>query len=211
MAFKKGIKFEDLGLSKFLLSSLFKMGFETPTQIQSKAIPMLQEGCDLIAQASTGTGKTLAFGIPGLEGIDIDDKSVQVLVMCPTRELAVQVSNELIKLKGSQKLYVTPVYGGQEIGKLLNSLKKGSHVVVGTPGRLMDHIRRKSIDLSSIEVLVLECTASGNFAGCAWAQRINQPVKACTFDNGTLCSSEQSIVCVSNTLSRSSRRRLLET
>ena len=156
VVFKKGIKFSELDLSEALLKSLASMGFENPTQIQAKAIPLLQEGCDLIAQASTGTGKTLAFGIPCIESIDIEDKKVQALIMCPTRELAVQVSNELIKLKGSQKLYVTPIYGGQEMRKQTSSLKRGSHIVVGTPGRIKDHMQRGTLKLGKVKYLVLD-------------------------------------------------------
>lgn len=155
-ASKKAVSFKSLNLSKNILQSLTAMGFETPTEIQSKAIPVLKQGADLIAQASTGTGKTMAFSIPCLEMIKAENKNVQALIMCPTRELAIQVSSEIKKLTQGQSIFVTAIYGGQDIKYQLQSLKKGTHIVVGTPGRIQDHLRRKSLKLSQVEYLVLD-------------------------------------------------------
>jgi ATP-dependent RNA helicase DeaD len=110
----------------------------------------------LIAQAATGTGKTLAFALPCVESMNADDKNVQALILCPTRELAVQVSNELRKLTLGQKIFVTPVYGGQEMQVQLKALKRGTHIVVGTPGRVKDHLQRGSLKLGKVKYLVLD-------------------------------------------------------
>ena len=129
-------KFKNLGLSDNTLKALKKRGFEEPTPIQEKSIPILLKGvCDLIGQAQTGTGKTAAFGLPIIEQIKEKAKHTQVLILAPTRELAIQISEELNSLKGSKKLHIVPIYGGQAIDLQLRSLKKRVDIVVGTPGR----------------------------------------------------------------------------
>lgn len=153
---KKDTKFQELGLSKTTLKVLESLGFQSATEIQAKAIPLLKEKYDLIAQASTGTGKTMAFAIPCVEAIKKEDTNVQALVLCPTRELAVQVSTEIKRLAEDQGIFVTPVYGGQEIRIQLKALNRGSHIVVGTPGRIKDHLQRKSLKLSKLKYLVLD-------------------------------------------------------
>ncbi len=133
------------------------MGFSEPTPIQMLAIPPALEGLDIIAQAQTGSGKTLAFAIAALNKIWIPDRSPQILVLTPTRELAIQVAGEFVKLSNfMEKLRVLPVYGGQPIGKQTRVLKKGVHVVIGTPGRIIDHINRGNLDVSTISTLILD-------------------------------------------------------
>jgi ATP-dependent RNA helicase DeaD len=132
------------------------MGFEETTPIQAKTIPMAIEGKDLIGQAQTGTGKTAAFGIPMIENIDPADRNIQGLVVAPTRELAMQVAEELNTIGQFKRVHTLPVYGGQEIGRQIRALKKKPGIIVGTPGRLLDHIRRKTIRLGNIKTIVLD-------------------------------------------------------
>ncbi len=133
------------------------MGYTLPTPIQEAAIPPLLEGLDLIGQAQTGSGKTAAFGIPLVENIDVLDKNIQALVLAPTRELAVQITGELAKLGKYQKGFrPLAVYGGQPIERQLRELRYGAHIVVGTPGRVLDHISRGTLDLSKVKIVVLD-------------------------------------------------------
>ncbi len=149
--------FEELGLSEETLKVLKKKGFEEPTPIQEKTIPAILEGeNDVVGQAQTGTGKTAAFGLPMIEILPERSKRVKALVLTPTRELAIQVAEEINSLKGKKKLSIIPVYGGQSIELQLRSLKKGVDIVVGTPGRIMDHLRRKTLKLNDISFLVLD-------------------------------------------------------
>ncbi len=151
------IQFSDLGISAPILRAIDELGFEAPTKIQSATIPEIMQGADVTGQAQTGTGKTAAFGIPLLEKIDTRSGNVQALVICPTRELAVQVTGEIQKLgKYVDGLKATPVYGGQSIGRQIRQLKSGTQVVVGTPGRLIDHLKRGTMKLDSLSVVVLD-------------------------------------------------------
>ena len=151
------MNFEDLYISDEIKSAIGDMGFHTLTPIQKMAIPDILRGFDVTAQAQTGSGKTLAFAIPILENIFIDDKSPQAIVLCPTRELCLQVAGEIEKVGSKiKKLKVLAVYGGQPIGKQTRVLKKGVHVIVGTPGRVIDHVERGNLDLAGIERLVLD-------------------------------------------------------
>ena len=135
-------KFEQLMISEPVLRALNDMGFEEPTPIQQEAIPVAMSGKDMIGQAQTGTGKTAAYTIPMLMKIDPQIKKPQAIVLCPTRELAVQVAEEIRKLaKYMSDIKVLPVYGGQEIVRQIKSLKTGVQIIVGTPGRVMDHMR----------------------------------------------------------------------
>lgn len=155
MATKK--TFNDLGLSAKVLDAINKKGFEEPTPIQAMTIPlMLRNDTNIIGQAQTGTGKTAAFGLPLIEMIDVSSKSVQALILVPTRELAIQVSEEINSLKGVKNLIIVPIYGGQSIDEQLRRLKKGVHIVVGTPGRVIDHLNRKTLKLGNIEHLILD-------------------------------------------------------
>ena len=134
---------QELNIDERILRAVEDMGFEEASPIQANAIPAVLEGRDVVGQAQTGTGKTAAYSIPMLQKIDPDLKKVQAIVLCPTRELAVQVSEEIRKLaKYMSDIKVLPVYGGQEIVKQIKSLKAGVQIVVGTPGRVMDHMRK---------------------------------------------------------------------
>lgn len=152
------ITFEALGLEEGLLQSISALGFTQPTPIQEKAIPVLIQGTkDFIGLAQTGTGKTAAFGLPLLHLINKQEKHPQALIVCPTRELCLQISSDLDKFKSKQdKVSVTAVYGGASIGEQIRSLKRGTHIVAATPGRLIDLIERKAINLEQIHYVVLD-------------------------------------------------------
>ncbi|MGD1990591.1 MAG: DEAD/DEAH box helicase, partial [Chromatiales bacterium] len=149
--------FDQLGLSAPLLAALREVGYETPSPIQAETIPVLLSGRDLVGQAQTGTGKTAAFALPLLSRIDLSLQQPQLLVLAPTRELALQVAEAFqryaSKLKG---FHVLPIYGGQDFKPQLQRLRRGAHVVVGTPGRVMDHMRRGTLVLDSLSALVLD-------------------------------------------------------
>ena len=151
------IRFDEMNLSPSVFSVLQNVGYETPTPIQTLTIPHMIQGKDIIGQAKTGTGKTAAFAMPLLSRIDLDNKRPQVLVLTPTRELAIQVAESFktygAKMKG---LNVLSIYGGQSYGIQLNQLKRGVHVVVGTPGRLMDHMRKKTVSFADLFCVVLD-------------------------------------------------------
>lgn len=133
------------------------MGFEEPTPIQVQAIPPILEGKDVTGQAQTGTGKTAAFGIPALECVDLSSKQTQVIVLSPTRELAIQTAEEFNRLsRYLKKIHVLPVYGGQPIERQFRALKAGVQIVVGTPGRVLDHIDRGTLSLDTIKMVVLD-------------------------------------------------------
>jgi len=150
--------FEETGLKPEILSAILEMGFEQPTPIQEKTIPhLLNNTNDLVALAQTGTGKTAAFGLPILDHIDAGISQVQAMVLCPTRELCLQITRDLDSfsknMKGQRNI---PVYGGADIKKQINDLRHGGQIVVGTPGRVHDLIRRKVLDISQIRWLVLD-------------------------------------------------------
>nr|MCW2727703.1 ATP-dependent helicase [Aeromicrobium sp.] len=149
--------FADLGLAETLVSRLASLGYETPTPIQARAIPTLLEGKDVVGLAQTGTGKTAAFALPILQKIDPSNSKTQAIVLAPTRELALQVCEAIttyaVNIPG---IRVLPVYGGQGYGFQLSGLQKGAHIVVGTPGRVIDHLERGSLDLTALEFLVLD-------------------------------------------------------
>ena len=149
--------FSDFNLSEEVINGIKKKGFEEPTDIQKLTIPiMLKNDRNIIAQAQTGTGKTAAFGLPLINMIDCSSKSVQALILAPTRELAIQVAEEINSLKGKKKLVIVPIYGGQSIDQQLRRLKKGAHIIVGTPGRIIDHLNRKTLKIQNIDHLVLD-------------------------------------------------------
>lgn len=151
------MRFEEIKLSEELKKGIKAMGFEEMSPIQSQAIPVLLDGKDVIGQAQTGTGKTAAFGIPILEMTDSTEKSIQALVLCPTRELSIQVAEEISNLgKFKKGLKILPVYGGQPIDRQLRALKAGVQIVIGTPGRVIDHIKRKTIKTDNIKLMVLD-------------------------------------------------------
>ncbi len=151
------VPFSELGLPQPLLAAIEKLGYERPSPIQAMSIPHALEGRDLVGLSATGSGKTAAFALPALSRIDLDLHEPQVLILCPTRELAVQVCEEVYRL-GSQmkKLHAVPVYGGAPMDRQLRALRDGVHLIVGTPGRLLDHLRRGSFDPSSIRMAILD-------------------------------------------------------
>lgn len=152
-----GLKFEELNLSAEILDAIKDMGFEEASPIQSEAIPLILQGKDLIGQAQTGTGKTAAFGIPIIEKINPDSKELQAIILCPTRELVIQVAEELKKIiKYKENISVVAIYGGQEIDRQLRALRKGPQIIIGTPGRTMDHMRRGSIKMDTVGIVVLD-------------------------------------------------------
>ncbi|HEX6289907.1 MAG TPA: DEAD/DEAH box helicase [Herpetosiphonaceae bacterium] len=150
------IRFEDLGLSEPTLKAISELGYEEPTPIQARTISRMLEGVDVIAQAQTGTGKTAAFALPIIERLVADVRTPQALVLTPTRELAVQVAEAFHSYGKNQRISILPVYGGQPIERQLRALDRGVQVVVGTPGRLLDHIRRGTLKLDRVRTVVLD-------------------------------------------------------
>lgn len=149
--------FEEMCLDTRIMRAIAEMGFEQPSPIQTQSIPIAVEGKDMIGQARTGTGKTASFGIPMLQRINPKDKNLQAIVLCPTRELAIQSANEIRKLaKFLHGIKVLPIYGGQEISKQIRSLKGGVQIVIGTPGRVMDHLRRHTLKPQTVDIVVLD-------------------------------------------------------
>ena len=151
------LKFSTLDISEELQNAIADMGFEEATGIQGVAIPKAMEGVDMIGQAQTGTGKTVAFGIPAIEKVDTSNNNPQVIILCPTRELAIQVSEEMQRLaKYKTNLRILPVYGGQPIDRQIRSLRRGAQIIIGTPGRVMDHMRRGTLKLANINTMILD-------------------------------------------------------
>ena len=141
--------FGSLELDKRIVQAISEMGFEEPSPIQAETIPLVLEGNDVIGQAQTGTGKTAAFGIPIIQNIEVS-KHVQALILTPTRELAIQVAEEIGNIGRVKRIRSLPVYGGQPIDRQIKALKSGIQIVIGTPGRLIDHINRGTIPLDHV-------------------------------------------------------------
>jgi len=151
------VKFDQLGLSKEILKAIEGMGFEYPSEIQAETIPTILEGKDIVGQAPTGTGKTAAYAAPIIQKLDLECRDLQSIVLCPTRELAVQVAKEFEKLtKHIEGINIVAIYGGQQIDKQFSALRKKAQIVIATPGRFMDHLRRASIDVSTVRMVVLD-------------------------------------------------------
>ncbi len=150
------VSFNELGLDETIAKAVSDLGFETPTPIQAKAIPVLITGVDFIGQAQTGTGKTAAFALPLLQKMDVSKVAPQALVLAPTRELAVQVAGGIYEFAKGSGLRIVPVYGGQPIDRQFRTLRGGAHIVVGTPGRVLDHLRRGSLSFSEVSYCVLD-------------------------------------------------------
>lgn len=148
--------FYELGLDHQVIRAIMDMGFEEATPIQTQTIPAALKGKDLIGQAQTGTGKTAAFGIPLIEKADMTEESIQSVILTPTRELAVQIAEELNKIGSYKGVRSLPIYGGQDIGRQIRALKQRPQIIVATPGRFMDHMRRKTIKLHGINMVVLD-------------------------------------------------------
>ncbi|BDZ70757.1 DEAD/DEAH box helicase [Methanobacterium petrolearium] len=152
----ESLLFEDLELSREMKKAIADMGFEEATPIQSLVLPHILNGRDVIGQAQTGTGKTAAFGIPVLEMLNLSSRDVQAVILCPTRELAIQVAEEIKKLSKYKKASVLPVYGGQPIERQIKALKRGVQIVIGTPGRVMDHIHRRTLKMDQVKMIILD-------------------------------------------------------
>jgi ATP-dependent RNA helicase DeaD len=149
--------FSELGISADLIKAIDRLGFEKASPIQAEAIPILLEGRDVVGQSQTGSGKTAAFAIPALEKVDVQKRAVQILILCPTRELAVQVSEEVHKLAFFKRgIHALPIYGGQSYDRQIYGLKQGAQVVIGTPGRVMDHMRRGTLKLDQVRMAILD-------------------------------------------------------
>ena len=153
----ESVKFEELQLDDRILRAVADMGFEEASPIQAKSIPVQMEGVDMIGQAQTGTGKTAAFGIPLLQKIDPKNKKLQAVALCPTRELAIQVAEEIRSLaKYMHGIKVLPIYGGQDIVRQIKGLKDGTQIIIGTPGRVMDHMRRKTVKFDQVHTVIMD-------------------------------------------------------
>ncbi|MEW4413639.1 DEAD/DEAH box helicase [Clostridium sp. AN503] len=151
------MKFEELQLDDRIMRAVTDMGFEEASPIQAKAIPVQMEGLDIIGQAQTGTGKTAAFGIPLLQKIDPKNKKLQAIALCPTRELAIQVADEIRNLaKYMHGVKILPIYGGQDIARQIRGLKDGTQIIIGTPGRVMDHMRRKTVKFDQVHTVIMD-------------------------------------------------------
>src|SRR5579863_1722098 len=149
--------FSELGISAELLKAIDKLGFEKASPIQTEAIPVLLQGRDVVGQSQTGSGKTAAFAVPAIEKVDPQLRAVQVIILCPTRELAVQVSEEVHKLSAFKRgIHALPIYGGQSYERQFLGLKQGAQIVIGTPGRVMDHMRRGTLRLDQVRMVVLD-------------------------------------------------------
>lgn len=149
--------FEDLELSVEIQNAVKELGYEEPTQIQVQTIPLIMSGVDVIGHSQTGSGKTAAFGIPAIQRVNASNRNTQILVLCPTRELAVQACDEIRKFaKYTHGVKTIPIYGGQPIDRQIKALKGGAQIVIGTPGRVIDHIQRKTLKLKNIQMVVLD-------------------------------------------------------
>ncbi|WLF68748.1 DEAD/DEAH box helicase [Clostridium septicum] len=150
------MNFKELGINENIIKILKKAGIATPTEIQKKSIKEILNGRDIIAEAQTGTGKTLAFLLPIFENISLSSKGVQCLIITPTRELAIQITEEATKLKKGKEIGILAMYGGKDIGAQLNKLKGDIQIIIATPGRLLDHIKRKTVDLKKLKTIVID-------------------------------------------------------
>src|SRR5476649_988722 len=149
--------FAELGLSPELIKAVVQMGYEEATHIQSQAIPAMLSGSDVVGQSQTGSGKTAAFALPAIEKIDVRLRAPQVLILCPTRELAVQVAEEVAKLASFKKgVREIPIYGGQSYDRQLRGLRDGAQIIIGTPGRVMDHLERRTLKMDSVKMVILD-------------------------------------------------------
>lgn len=180
----ENIKFSDLGLSEKVLKGIDDMGFEEPSMIQAEVIPVLLEGYDAIGQAQTGTGKTLAFGAPILSRFVRTNNKINSIILTPTRELAIQVNDELIRIAKYARMKLLPVYGGQPIERQIRALKNGVDIVVGTPGRVLDLIRRNLIDLSEVRFLVLD--EADEMLNMGFIEDIEEILKSTNSDRQTM-------------------------
>lgn len=176
--------FSELNISASTLKSVKRMGFEEATPIQEGTIKFGMEGRDIIGQAQTGTGKTAAFGIPLIEKIDPKNTNIQGLIIAPTRELAIQVSEEIYRIGQDKRVKILSVYGGQEIGRQIRALKNNPHVIVGTPGRILDHINRRTLKLENVQTLILD--EADEMLNMGFIEDINTIMESCPAERQTL-------------------------
>lgn len=179
--------FKNLGINSDLINILKKSGIQTPTDIQKESIPFIKEGRDIIAEAQTGTGKTLAFLLPIFENISLDSKGIQALIVSPTRELAIQITDEAMKLKEGKDINILSAYGGKDIGSQLKKLKGNIQLVIATPGRLLDHLKRGTISLKNLKTLVLDEADQILFMG--FKNEVETIIKETPKKRQTLCFS----------------------
>jgi ATP-dependent RNA helicase DeaD len=176
--------FSELNISASTLKSVKRMGFEEATPIQEGTIKFGLEGRDIIGQAQTGTGKTAAFGIPLIEKIDPKITTIQGLIIAPTRELAIQVSEEIYRIGQDKRVKILSVYGGQEIGRQIRALKNNPHIIVGTPGRILDHINRRTLKLDNVQTLILD--EADEMLNMGFIEDINTIMESCPAERQTL-------------------------
>lgn len=181
------MNFKQLGINENLINLLKSKGITSPTPIQEKCIGLIKEGKDVIAEAQTGTGKTLAFLLPLFENISLDSKHIQALILTPTRELALQITEEAMKLKQSKDVNILAAYGGKDLNTQFKKLKGTIHLVIATPGRLLDHLRRETIDLHHINTFVLDEADEMLFMG--FKNEVEAIIKEIPKKRQTLCFS----------------------
>lgn len=181
------MNFEELGISKNIINLLHDIGIDKPTEIQKSSIKLIKEGKDVIAESPTGTGKTLAFLLPVFENMSENAASIQVLILSPTRELAIQITDIAEKLGKVKKINILSLYGGKNIGSQLKKLKGNINMIIATPGRLIDHLRRKTVDLKSLKVLVLD--EADQLLLMGFKNEIEEIIKNCSKKHQTLCFS----------------------
>ncbi|WP_027623294.1 DEAD/DEAH box helicase [Clostridium lundense] len=181
------MEFKDLGISEDIIKVLENMGITKPTQIQEDSIGLIKAGKDVIGESQTGTGKTLAFLLPIFENIKQNINEIQVLIVTPTRELAIQITEQAMKLNKAKDINILSIYGGKDIGSQLKKLNKNIHLIIATPGRLLDHIDRGTVDLSKLKTLVLDEADQLLFMG--FKNDIESIVKKTSKKRQTLCFS----------------------
>lgn len=181
------MNFKDLGLNDDIINILKHSGITTPTEIQQDSIPLILDGRDIIAEAQTGTGKTLAFLLPLFENMSPKVNTIQTLIVSPTRELAIQITDEAMKLNKTKNLNILAAYGGKDIGSQLKKLQGNIHLIIATPGRLLDHIARKTVDLSKLKTLVLDEADQMLLMG--FKNEVEAIIKATSKKRQTLCFS----------------------
>lgn len=181
------MKFKQLGINDDLIKILKNKGITTPTPIQEESISLIKDGKDVIAEAATGTGKTLAFLLPIFENISSKSNAIQALILTPTRELAIQITDQSMMLKGDKEIGILAAYGGKDIGSQLKKLKKNIHIVIATPGRLLDHIDRKTMDFSKLKTFVLDEADQMLLMG--FKNDVETIIKATNKKHQTLCFS----------------------
>jgi len=196
--------FSELGLSPALLKAIDRLGYEKAAPIQSEAIPLIMSGSDVVGQSQTGSGKTAAFGIPAVESVDSHLRAVQVIILCPTRELAVQVAEEIFKLslfkRGVQSV---PIYGGQSYDRQIRALKQGVQIVVGTPGRILDHIDRGTLKLDQVKMVVLD--EADEMLDMGFRDDIEQVLKTVPTERQFVCFSATMAKPILDLINKSSR------